>query len=369
MKTGKMSNKTRAGDGGPPQKRVKIDEGSGGKSSKKAAPVFDGVPALQVALGANGGKPSSVLVESASSWFVEHSGADLQVALTTLRNQFSIKYAEYETLISNSSITSTTNDTKTTSGSYLNALPTVIQTADPRLLFLEKWCSSSPGLEELFNIWDLASLNSGFSKSNTGNQQQGPAAISASVSQLTLNLFTSILTLLSAYYTYHPHAYPILKNLFTNDRWRRLCGYVIGAGGGGGSTSNDLIVATLRLLTVVVERWDAKKVLEGFSWEAKVCNLYLGIEYELTFCRALRNYCKYAASPPLHPRPTSLSSPTSDLPTLCSCSLSSCRPLPLPPLVHRPVKRKRRSCNNIASNSPPSSKTCTKIIPSSFDEC
>ncbi|KAF6749443.1 hypothetical protein DFP72DRAFT_1173580 [Ephemerocybe angulata] len=65
-----------------------------------------------------------------------------------------------------------------------------------------------------------------------------------------------------AYSTFHPHAYPILKNVFEGGRWRRICGYLSGNG-------NDLILGTLRLLAVIVERWDGKKVLEAFSWESK----------------------------------------------------------------------------------------------------
>ncbi|KAJ2930741.1 hypothetical protein H1R20_g6371, partial [Candolleomyces eurysporus] len=112
------------------------------------------------------------------------------------------------------------------------------------------------------------------------NQQaQGPAAMASNITALCLNVFTSILTLLSTYYTLHPHAYPLLKNLFENDRWKKLCGYVSGAAGGG-SMANDIILVTLRLLDVIVERWDAKKVLEGFIWESKSLSKLLQMRRE-----------------------------------------------------------------------------------------
>ncbi|KAJ2932530.1 hypothetical protein H1R20_g4543, partial [Candolleomyces eurysporus] len=69
--------------------------------------------------------------------------------------------------------------------------------------------------------------------------------MASNITALCLNVFTSTLTLLSTYYTLHPHAYPLLKNLFENDRWKKLCGYVSGAAGGG-SMANDIILVTLR---------------------------------------------------------------------------------------------------------------------------
>lgn len=170
-----------------------------------------------------------------------------------------------QALIDNSQTTSKTassSKTTTTSGSYLSALPTVIQPSDPRLLLLEKWCQSSAGLEELFNVWDLAAEatpSGGWSKST-----QGLASMANSVASLSVSVLGSVLTLLSAYYTFHAHAYPVLKNVFESERWKRLCAYISGV------TPNDLVLATLRLFTVIVERWDGKKVLDGFPWEAKV---------------------------------------------------------------------------------------------------
>lgn len=178
-----------------------------------------------------------------------------------------------QALIDNSQTTSktaSTSKTTTTSGSYLNALPTVVQPSDTRLLLLEKWCQSSPGLEELFNVWDLAAEampSGGWSKS-----AQGLVVMASSVASLSVSVLGSVLTLLSAYYTFHGHAYPVLKNVFENERWKRLCGYISGVTGG---SSNDLVLATLRLLTVIVERWDGKKVLDGFVWEAKVRSISL----------------------------------------------------------------------------------------------
>ena len=94
--------------------------------------------------------------------------------------------------------------------------------------------------------------------------------MTSSIASLSVSVLGSVLTLLSAYYTFHPHAYPVLKNLFENERWKRLCGYISSVmGRSGGGSSNDVVLATLRLLTVIVERWDGKKVLDGFVWEVK----------------------------------------------------------------------------------------------------
>ncbi|KAJ2915963.1 hypothetical protein MD484_g4428, partial [Candolleomyces efflorescens] len=248
-----------------PTKRVRIAEPTDSgvqtkvQNAKKTGAdeqhkTFGGVPEIQAALGANGGKPCAALVD----------------ALTTLRNQLSIRHTELQTLINNSSLSASTSKSTSSGGSYFNALPSVIQPTDSRLLLLEKWCQSSPGLEELFLVWDsaAATMHSSSSGGWKNQQAQGPAAMASNITALCLNVFTSILTLLSAYYTLHPHAYPVLKNLFDNERWRKLCGYVCGAAGGG-SMANDIILVTLRLLSVIVERWDAKKVLEGFTWESK----------------------------------------------------------------------------------------------------
>jgi nucleolar pre-ribosomal-associated protein 1 len=114
--------------------------------------------------------------------------------------------------------------------------------------------------------------------------------MASNITALCLNVFTSILTLLSAYYTLHPHAYPLLKKVFENERWKKVCGYVSGAAGGG-SSANDIILVTLRLLSVIVERWDAKKVVEGFTWEAKVrmpaCFLNPGYDNSTTHLQSL----------------------------------------------------------------------------------
>lgn len=63
-----MSSKAREGHGGPPPKRVRLAEPSDAKATTtKKTPetkAFDGVPAIQAALGANGGQPSTGLVES-----------------------------------------------------------------------------------------------------------------------------------------------------------------------------------------------------------------------------------------------------------------------------------------------------------------
>lgn len=227
---------------GPSSKRARTGDPSDATKTK----LFDGVPAIQAALSANEGQPSAGLIES----------------LTALRNELSLRHNELQALIDNSQATPATSTSKgNSSGSYLNALPTVIQPNDPRLLLLEKWCTSSPGLEGLFNVWDQATASvPSWSKSSAANQ--GPAAMANSISSLALNILTSILTLLSAYYTFHPHAYPVLKNVFEGGRWRRICGYLSGNG-------NDLILGTLRLLAVIVEQWDGKKVLEAFSWESK----------------------------------------------------------------------------------------------------
>lgn len=221
----------------------------------------------------------------------------MSLALTALRNQLSLRHNEIQTLIDTAQSTATTSSKGLTSGSYLNSLSAILPPTDSRLLLLEKWCSSSPGLEELFAVWDAATT-SGWSK--------GPAnSMNSTISALVMSVLTSILGLLSAHYPFHAHAHLVLKHLFENERWRRICGYAT-------SSSNDLILGALKLLTVVVEKWDAKKVFDGFVWESKVCSCIPNPSiHVLTARRTSRNSCKCDEKAPS-------SNPTSELLTSCS---------------------------------------------------
>lgn len=92
-----------------------------------------------------------------------------------------------------------------------------------------------------------------------------------STASLVLSLLTTIFALLSTSYVFQPHGVQIVKNI-TPDHWRRLNVYVTGGQGKGKNAqggNNELILVTLRLLTVISEKWDPKRVFESFSWESK----------------------------------------------------------------------------------------------------
>ena len=102
------------------------------------------------------------------------------------------------------------------------------------------------------------------------NGSQG-VAMANSIASLVLSILTTIFSLLSTSYAFQPHGVLIVKN-FTPDHWKKLNGYITGGHGKGKNQqggNNEILLVSLRLLTVIVEKWDPKRVFEGFVWESK----------------------------------------------------------------------------------------------------
>ncbi|TFK24236.1 hypothetical protein FA15DRAFT_423825 [Coprinopsis marcescibilis] len=164
-------------------------------------------------------------------------GAVLVRHITTLRSQLSLRPSEIQSHV---------EDPRTK----------LVQPNDERLLLVDEWCKISPGLPELFAGWDAASDDPG----NDG----------ASITSLILSVLTNIFTLLSTSYAFQADGALIVKNI-TLDHWRRLNTYVTGTQGRRSiqGPSNELVLVSLRLLTVICEKWDAKRVYENIGWESK----------------------------------------------------------------------------------------------------
>ncbi|PCH41704.1 hypothetical protein WOLCODRAFT_101082 [Wolfiporia cocos MD-104 SS10] len=142
----------------------------------------------------------------------------LQEALTTLRNQLTLKYDEANPAAN-----------------------------DERLLLLKEWLEASPGAEDIFRVWEATS--------------------SRQMSRLTLlvSVLSSILSLLSTHYTYHAHAQPIIKSLFSPKYLHYLNSYL-------GGSHTELLLVTLKLyysLSNFAGGRERKNTFEAFPWETK----------------------------------------------------------------------------------------------------
>ncbi|KAJ6508841.1 ribosome 60S biogenesis N-terminal-domain-containing protein [Mycena sanguinolenta] len=143
---------------------------------------------------------------------------DLTQALVELRNQFSV---------------------------WPNEGPISLQ--DVRLLLAQNWLDAAPGAQDLFTIWE---------KSN----HRQPASIAP-----ILSLISSLLTLLSAHYTFHAAGHPILRTLLTPQWMKKLNSYIGGA-------HTELLLVTLKLfnsMTAFAGGRERKSILESFGWETK----------------------------------------------------------------------------------------------------
>ncbi|KAF9558394.1 hypothetical protein CPC08DRAFT_639060 [Agrocybe pediades] len=117
---------------------------------------------------------------------------------------------------------------------------------DERLNLAKQWIESSPGANELFEIWD-------------NSNRQAP------VIALVVSLLSSLLSLFTVHYNNHSLGQPIMKALLTPSRLRTLNSYIGGA-------NNELIIVVLKLYNVMSSfagGRDKKAVLEGFGWEIK----------------------------------------------------------------------------------------------------
>ncbi|KAJ6512246.1 ribosome 60S biogenesis N-terminal-domain-containing protein [Mycena vitilis] len=143
---------------------------------------------------------------------------DLTKALTELRNQFSV---------------------------WPNEGP--ISTQDVRLVLAQNWLDAAPGAHDVFGIWE---------KSNA----RQPASIVPIVS-----LLASLLSLLSAHYTFHAAGHPILRTLLTPPWMRKLNLYL-------GGSHTELLLVTLKLfnsMSTFGGGRERKSLLESFAWETK----------------------------------------------------------------------------------------------------
>ncbi|KAF8208911.1 ribosome 60S biogenesis N-terminal-domain-containing protein [Mycena galopus ATCC 62051] len=146
------------------------------------------------------------------------SSEDVTQVLTELRNQFSV---------------------------WPNEGP--ISPQDSRLLLAQKWLDANPGAHDLFAIWE---------KSNA----RQPASIAP-----ILSLLSSLLTLLSAHYTFHAAGHPILRTLLTPPWMRKLNSYL-------GGSHTELLLVTLKLFNSMASfagGRERKSILESFGWETK----------------------------------------------------------------------------------------------------
>ncbi|KAK7440039.1 hypothetical protein VKT23_017290 [Stygiomarasmius scandens] len=182
-----------------PRKRAKLDETS--KPKPKSQPTsFKTVDELQAALD------------------VQHPDALAKGALTTIRNQLTLKQSE---------------------------LP--ISPADARLTTVQQWMGRAPGASDLFKLWE-----------KTDPKQN--ALIS-----LIVSVLSSILGLLSCNYTCHALGTPIIKALLTPQWTKKINSYV-------GGPHTDLLLSTFKLLNAMssfASGKERKSVLESFPWEMK----------------------------------------------------------------------------------------------------
>ncbi|KAH9180077.1 ribosome 60S biogenesis N-terminal-domain-containing protein [Lactarius sanguifluus] len=143
---------------------------------------------------------------------------DLLAALTTLRNQLTIKTGEGP-----------------------------IQPPDERLALAHSWLEAFPGAQSVFTIWE-----------RTTERQMSLIALLVSV-------LSSLLTILSTQYTHHKLGQPILKTLLSPDYLFYLNSYLTGS-------HNELIIASLKLFGAVSAfggGCEKRAILEGFSWDNK----------------------------------------------------------------------------------------------------
>jgi nucleolar pre-ribosomal-associated protein 1 len=158
-------------------------------------------------------------------------------ALTSLRNQFTIKAEEVP-----------------------------ISVEDERLLLAQNWMSSDPGAQDAFELWERATqvrmIGYCYPAYPTYVHSQNQTSLVTAI----LGVLSALLTLLSSHYTFHQHGQPVLKTLLSQQWMRRLNSFVRGA-------HSDLTLVALKLLNAISNFGGGKdrtKLLNSFTWEAKV---------------------------------------------------------------------------------------------------
>ncbi|KAG1791586.1 ribosome 60S biogenesis N-terminal-domain-containing protein [Suillus plorans] len=115
---------------------------------------------------------------------------------------------------------------------------------DERLSLVVQWMESSPGAYDIFEIWEGTNQSSSLS--------------------LLVSLLSSILTLLSSHFPYHPHGTPIIKTLLSPKWMRKITSYFSG--------SNELLLVSLKLLNTISHFGggrERKTLYEAFPWDIK----------------------------------------------------------------------------------------------------
>ena len=120
----------------------------------------------------------------------------------------------------------------------------------------------------MFNIWESTTEVWGRSSYFRKSRAEVFVQRQPSLLALSISVLSSVLTVLTTQYTHHKLGQPILKTLLSPDYLLHLNSYLTGS-------HNELIIATLKLfraMSVFGGGYEKRAVLEGFSWENKVCS-------------------------------------------------------------------------------------------------
>jgi nucleolar pre-ribosomal-associated protein 1 len=135
------------------------------------------------------------------------------------------------------------------------------------LVLASSWLEIAPGAQSVFSIWEstteVCRYGSCFRKSGAEVLQRQPSLLA-----LLISVLSSVLTILTTQYKHHKLGQPILRTLLSPDYLLHLNSYLTGS-------HNELIIATLKLfraMSVFGGGCEKRAVLEGFSWENKVCS-------------------------------------------------------------------------------------------------
>ena len=112
---------------------------------------------------------------------------------------------------------------------------------DDRLTLVGGWLESSPGAQDLFNVWDGMDQVRGRISSRMLARVD---TVQVSTQAIVISLLSSILSLLSSHFPYHIHGVPIIKALLSPQWLRRLNSYLDG-------THNELIFSTLKFFNAI----------------------------------------------------------------------------------------------------------------------
>lgn len=221
----------------PPLKRVKLN------NNAQARFAFTSADEIRRCLRT---REQDSLIEGIIVFFFEYSFLSIPIflfiALTALRNQLTVKPGD------------------------------VISLQDERLLLAQHWLELSPGVQDLFDVWEASNQVRCFTSFfhlclfffwmiPLTRQRQ------ISLSSLFISIVACLLLLSSSHYTCHSLGQPIMTTLLSPQWMRRLNSNLTGS-------HNGLILVTLRLLNIMsafAGGRERKSVLEAFSWETQVC--------------------------------------------------------------------------------------------------